>query len=180
MLDSNRMSVDDFFAWHEHVEGRYELVDGHIVPHPDYVSPAGLSAPANEHAAIIANLAFELRTLLPAPCRVFVGAGAQVDRINANIPDLAVSCDPADRTGKVLKNPRFIFEVLSPKTKRIDLGRKVPEYLAIASLETYAVIDGERRTVTLYRPDGGAQTFDDGERFPLADDLSLAVDRLFQ
>ena len=179
MLDANRMTVDDFFAWHEHVEGRYELVDGHIVPHPDYVSPQGLSAPSNEHGAILGNLAYELRLQLQVPCRIFIGSGAEVDRVNANIPDLSISCDPADRARRALKNPRFIFEVLSPKTKRDDLGRKVPEYLAISSIEAYVVVDGDRRTVTVYRPDAGPQTFDESATVSLAGDVNVVIERLF-
>ncbi len=40
-----RLTADEFFAWQALVEGRYELGDGHIVPHPDYVTPVGFAAP---------------------------------------------------------------------------------------------------------------------------------------
>ena len=179
MLDADRMSVEEFFAWHQHVEGRYELVEGRIVPHPDYVTPEGLAAPSNEHAAILANLALTLGSKLQPPCRIFIGAGAAVDRITANIADLSVSCDPSDLAGSVLKRPRFVFEVLSPKTKRIDVGRKVLEHLAIPSLDAYVVVDGEHRSVTVYRPDAGAQTYGAEEAVVLSADLELTVAELF-
>ncbi len=101
MRDPSRLTVDEFFAWQEHAEGRYELVDGHIVPHPDYVT----------------------------------------------------------------------LEVLSPSTARIDRGRKVAEYLAIASLEAYVALDAERRSITVYRRDEGPQTFVG----PLATDAASAA-----
>jgi Uma2 family endonuclease len=160
MRDPSRLTVEEFFAWQEHVEGRYELVDGHIVPHPDYVTLEGLAAPSNRHAAIVFKIGNLLASQLPATCRVYAGPGAVVDRMNANVPDLAISCDPADfdrLTG--LANPAYIFEVLSPSTARIDRGRKVAEYLAIASLEAYVVLDAERRSITVYRRDEGPQTY---------------------
>ncbi|MDQ2909320.1 MAG: Uma2 family endonuclease [Candidatus Eremiobacteraeota bacterium] len=178
MYDFERMTVEEFFAWHQTVEGRYELVDGRIVPHPDYVTPQGLAAPANDHGAIISNLDAAFRAQLKAACRVYVGAGAKVNRVNANIPDLSVSCDPEDRGRMALENPRFVCEVLSPKTRRADMTRKVAEYLSIASLEAYVIVDGERRTVTVHRPDAGPQTWDDTSVVPLTDDVTLIVGEL--
>jgi len=175
MLDYERMTVEEFFEWHQTVEGRYELVDGRIVPHPDYVTPQGLAAPSNDHAAIISNLDAAFRSQLKPPCRVYIGAGAKVNRVNANIPDLSVSCDPQDRSRMALESPRFICEVVSPKTRRTDMIRKVEEYLALASLEAYVIVDGERRTVTVHRPDAGPQTWDDTGVIRLSDDVNLTT-----
>ncbi len=96
-----------------------------------------------------------LSATLRLPCRLYVGSGAVVDRLNANVSDVSVSCSDADRAGMALRGPRFIFEVSSPKTARFDTGRKVAEYLAIATLVAYAFIDRKRRSVTVCRPDRG-------------------------
>jgi len=178
MFDYDRMTVEEFFDWHQTVEGRYELVDGRIVPHPDYVTPQGLAAPSNDHAAILSNLDAAFREQLKPPCRVYVGAGAKVNRVNANVPDLSVSCDPDDRTHAALENPRFVCEIISPTTRRTDMTRKVADYLAIASLEAYVIVDGERRTVTVHRSDAGPQTWDDTSAVHLADDVTLIVAEL--
>ena len=69
--------------------------------------------------------------------------------------------------------------LLSPKTKRIDVGRKVLEHLAIPSLDAYVVVDGEHRSVTVYRPDAGAQTYGAEETVALSADLELTVAELF-
>jgi len=45
MRDVQRLTADEFFAWQALVEGRYELVDGHIVPHPDYGRRSALPRP---------------------------------------------------------------------------------------------------------------------------------------
>jgi Uma2 family endonuclease len=161
MRDPSRITVEEFFAWHEHVEGRYELVDGHIVPHPDFVTPQGLAAPSNEHAAILANLGFALMPQLEPPCRFYAGAGVAVDLVSANVPDAAISCDPDDRTRKGgLLRPAFVFEILSLSTKRIDRGRKVTDYLAIESVEAYVVLDPEREAISVYRRDRGPETME--------------------
>jgi Uma2 family endonuclease len=175
MFESDRMTVEQFFDWQQTVEGRYELIDGRIVPHPDYVTPHGLAAPSNRHAAIVGKLAFAFQSTLQPPCLVYVGAGAKVDRMSANIPDLAVSCDRDDLEGKALKSPRFICEVLSPSTRRVDTLRKVGDYLAIASVEAYIIVDGERRTITVHRPDAGPQTWDESATIRLSDDVTLRV-----
>lgn len=178
MHDVTRLTVDDFFAWQRLVDGRYELVDGHITPHPDYVTPAGFAVPDNDHAAVCANLVGLLQAQLKPPCRVYVGAGAVVDRLNANVPDVAVSCSDADRTKAAIAEPRFVLEVSSPSTARIDTGRKVSAHLAIATLEAYFVVDRPRRAVTVYRPDAGPQTFVSGE-VRVANDLTLSIDAIF-
>jgi Uma2 family endonuclease len=77
-----------------------------------------------------------------------------------------------------LREPRFVFEVSSPRTARIDTGRKVEEYLAIGTLEAYAFGDRKRRTITVYRPDTGPQTIDAGV-VVLADALRLPLDDVF-
>jgi len=177
MRDVQRLTADEFFAWQALVEGRYELVDGHIVPHPDYVTPLGFAAPDTEHGLVCANLVTALRAQLRAPCRVYVGVGVVVDRADANIPDIAVSCDEGDRSRPALIAPRYVFEVSSPKTYRIDTGRKVGEYLAISTIEAYAFLDRPRHSLTVYRADAGPQTFCTG--MVRLGDVSLHVEALF-
>lgn len=179
MVDPNRLTVDEFFAWQSLVDGRYELIDGHIVPHPDYFDAQGLAAPDTGHARIVANLTALLTPQLRAPCRVYTGAGAQVDRVNANIPDVAVSRSQADSDVPSLREPRFVCEVSSPKTARTDTGRKVADYLAIATLEAYLFVDRKHGTITVYRPDAGPQTYDAGRVVPVGDGVSLSVDAVF-
>jgi Uma2 family endonuclease len=175
MHDVDRLTTDEFFEWHRHVEGRYELVEGRIVPHPDFVLPQGLSAPSNDHGRVVANLTVALGRRLKAPCRVYVGAGVEVDAHNGNVPDLAVSCLETDASGKKLTEPRYIFEVLSPSTRRIDVGRKVGDYLAVRSVAAYVVLDHERRAAIVYRPDSLPQTIAFGT-FALDGNLELDID----
>jgi len=70
--------LGEFFSWQALVEGRYELVDGHIVPHPDYVTPAGFAAPDAEHGLVCLNLGIALQAQLQAPCRALMPAWASL------------------------------------------------------------------------------------------------------
>ena len=178
MRDVNRLSPEEFFGWQALVEGRYELVDGHITPHPDFVTPQGFVAPDNDHAAICGNIVALLQARVRLPCRVYVGAWTIVDRANANMPDVTVSCSEADRNAVAIAEARFIFEVSSPKTTRIDTGRKVGDYLAIATLEGYVFVDRSRRTVTMYRSNAGPQTFSEGS-IAIGGDVTLDVAAIF-
>ncbi len=177
MLDPDRLTVDDFFAWQELVDGRYELVDGHIVMHPDYFDAQGLASPDNGHGLIVANVTLLLGPQLKAPCRLYIGAGAEVDRMNANIPDLAVSRGDKS-TDKYLSAAQLVVEVSSPKTYRIDTGRKVGNYLSIKTLEAYVFVDRKLNAITLYRPDAGPQSFHEGV-VPITTDVSLPLDEVF-
>jgi Uma2 family endonuclease len=56
----------------------------------------------------------------------------------------------------------LIFEVSSTETARIDTSRKVYDFLAIASLESYVVIDRSRRALTVYAPTLRPQTYTEG------------------
>jgi Uma2 family endonuclease len=48
-------------------------------------------------------------------------------------------------------NPSLIIEVLSKSTRGGDLGRKVPDFQDISSVQEIWAVDSERRRVWVYR-----------------------------
>lgn len=64
--------------------------------------------------------------------------------------------------------PDLVVEVLSPKTRKRDLGKKKDEY-AIAGTYEYWVIDTDVDTLTRYTNEGGR--FDEGKVFSEADEV---------
>ncbi|MEX1366314.1 MAG: Uma2 family endonuclease, partial [Nannocystaceae bacterium] len=52
-----------------------------------------------------------------------------------------------DDQGDVLCNPQVVIEVLSPSTAAFDRGAKFEGYRSIPSLEEYALVSVEDRTV---------------------------------
>ena len=62
----------------------------------------------------------------------------QPDR-NFMIPDLAVTCSPADLTGKAVHEPVLLIEILSP-SNHAETWRNVWAYLTIPTLKEILVI----------------------------------------
>lgn len=59
-------------------------------------------------------------------------------------PDVTVFCGhdgPEDDGAKAFADPRVLFEVLSAGTSRTDLRVKLPEYKALASVDTIVFVD---------------------------------------
>ncbi len=71
-----------------------------------------------------------------------------------------------DREMVLYPRPDLVVEVLSPRTRNRDLGKKKTEY-AIAGTHEYWVVDTDSDTLTLYKNLGNR--FDDGTTFNVDD-----------
>jgi Uma2 family endonuclease len=126
---------------------RYQLIQGDL-----YMAPA----PNRFHQEISRNLEFELQgylkrnpigKLFHAPFDVYL------DEINVFQPDIIVVSN--ERLGILTEEgaegaPDLVVEILSPKTRRLDLVNKKQEY-ARAGVKELWIIDPEARTVTMHR-----------------------------
>lgn len=68
----------------------------------------------------------------------------QAHDLSIRYPDVTVFCGhdgPEDDDRKAFDDPRVVFEVLSAGTARTDLRTKLPEYKALASLDTIVFVD---------------------------------------
>ncbi|KMO19366.1 Uma2 family endonuclease [Methylobacterium platani] len=130
-----RWSLQEFFAWQERQDERYELVGG---------MPVRLMAGArNVHDDIVVNLVAEFRTRLRGtPCRPFTGDGS-VETLPGQIrrPDLGVDCGSRDPNGLKAAEPRLVVEVLSPSTRDFDAFDKLEEYKAVAGLAVILLVE---------------------------------------
>jgi len=127
-----QMSLDDFLAWEERQEIRYEY---------DGVDIQAMTGGTLTHARIQANLIAALGPRLRGgPC-FLVGSQVKV-RTDTSIryPDAMVICSRADGKATSTKEPVVLFEILSPSTARKDLGAKNAEYQTIAALKRYVVL----------------------------------------
>jgi Uma2 family endonuclease len=110
---------------------RYELVRGAIVSH---------AAPSPEHGVILGNIAGELRERLRdhPVCRLEIGSGAaaQYEPHNtARIPDATIRC---------AKNPRVLFDVVSPS----ELQHKRQRDQRRADLQA---VEGVQQIIEIYQ-----------------------------
>jgi Uma2 family endonuclease len=161
---------------------RYQLIQGDL-----YMAPA----PNRFHQEISRNLQFELHSylkrnpigkLFDAPFDVYL------DKINVFQPDLLIVLN--ERLGILTEEgaegaPELVVEILSPKTRRLDLLNKKLEY-ARAGVKELWIIDPEPRSLTVYQlaSDGAENIRQLGEEDTLSTDLlpgfNLAVEMIFE
>jgi Uma2 family endonuclease len=135
------MSPSQFLEWEDRQERRYEYIEGEIIE----VKAASLN-----HSRVSSNIVREVGTYLKGKsCEILTN----VLRISAKsmrsyfYPDASVFCnepEPIDISGETYKNPTAIFEVLSPSTADLDMGRKMFFYMQIDSLREYIIIDSRK------------------------------------
>lgn len=144
------MSVDEFFAWQEKQDVRYELVNG---------QPLRMMAGAsNAHDLVVVNLIRELSIRLRGSgCTPFTGDGSVETRPGQiRRPDVGIDCGNRDPNGYRASEPRVVFEVLSRSTKAFDTVRKLDEYRGVDSISAVVMIDPTKPGVAvLLRTDCG-------------------------
>ena len=142
-----RWTVEEFLAWDDGSDRRYELVDGHVL---------AMAPPSEAHGTIVANLTGELRNRLKPPSRVVGEPGVvPADRDDTYYQaDLLVTCSPPERGRPHPVDPILIVEVLSPSTALHDRGRKVEDYSRLPSVKEILLVSSEERRVRSWRRDG--------------------------
>ena len=159
------MNVDEFFAWQERQDGRYELVNGR---------PLQMMAGAwKVHDRIVINIIFALESRLrDGPCVPFTGDNA-VETYPGQIrrPDVGVDCGKQDPEAFKADAPRVVFEVLSPSTRDFDSVEKLAEYQAIEALDYIVYVEPNRPEVRLWSRGEGRVWVASTER-----DLSATID----
>ena len=146
-----RMTLDEFLAWEDGTDTRYELVGGF---------PVAMAPPAQAHGILCATLGAMINAglLSRRPCRVQVEAGIpRPDRDDTcYVADLAVTCHPHERGARLVRDPVLIVEVLSPGTERHDRRTKVPAYREIESVQEILLIDSEAAYAEIFRRQGAS------------------------
>jgi Uma2 family endonuclease len=141
-----RMTQDEFFAWQERQELGYELVDG--VP---VLSIKMMTGASQAHDRVVVNIIRELgNQLRGGPCRPTTDdLAVRIPAGNIRRPDVTVECGPLERHEMAVREPRAVFEVLSPSTMSFDRFRKVLEYQTIETLAYILLIDTETPRIDL-------------------------------
>ncbi|HEX8165236.1 MAG TPA: Uma2 family endonuclease [Beijerinckiaceae bacterium] len=151
------MTPEEFFAWQERQEERYELVDGIPVP------LRGMTGASNAHDAVAVNVIINLgNQLRGGPCRVATADTAVRTTIRGiRRPDVTVECAPIDRQSYEAHAPRLVVEVLSPSTRNLDRIRKLEEYKRLPTLGLIMFIEPGVPQVLLLRREGQGEWRDE-------------------
>jgi len=143
------MTVEEYIAFDEATEIRYEYIDGEVI---------ALSGGTIYHGLIMANASGALwYRLRGSDCRVI--SSDMRNRVSTTryvYPDFSVVCgEPVtDARAVNLWNPTLVGEVTSPSSIGRDRGEKLSYYQSVASLQIYLVIDQHRVFVEMYQRQG--------------------------
>ena len=134
------MDKPSFLAWLAGQEGRYELVEGHVVM---------MARPARAHARILLNLAIMLRSQLdPRQWEVIAEFGLDAGPETLRYPDIVVDRAGGANGDYTATAPVVLIEVLSPSNTKKQLRDKVKEYFT-AGVRVVWVVDPADRSVTV-------------------------------
>jgi len=136
------MTLDEFLAWEERQEARFEF---------DGFAPVAMTGGTVAHATIQGNLSFALHARLRgSPCRAF-GSDLKIETAGrVRYPDAFVVCSPQVGPTTLARDPVVVFEVLSPGTSRTDRITKAREYGATESIQRYVILEQGAQAATVF------------------------------
>jgi Uma2 family endonuclease len=139
-----RWTVEEFLAFDDGTDTRYELFDGEIV---------AMAPPARAHGTLVSRLARIIGNALRPPCEAIAEAGIVPPERGDSYyqADLAVTCTPGAPGDQFVAEPVLIVEVLSPSTAATDRDRKLPDYRRIASLRDILVVSSTEARIEHFR-----------------------------
>jgi len=140
------MTLEEFLAWDDGTETRYELIGGFPVAMP----------PSVEAQRILAvRLATRIDTGLAGrrPCNAQINAGVvRTDCADKFfVADIAATCASLDPQRQASKDPFLIVEILSPSTERDDRRVKLPAYRQISTVQEIVLIASDGHYAELHR-----------------------------
>jgi Uma2 family endonuclease len=136
------MDKDAFLAWAQGREGRFELVERHVVM---------MVGGSKTHALIASQLMRALWARIDVSKWVVLGSDLAVDVGPGSLryPDAIVDVTGGQRA-LVATAPALIAEVLSPSSATLDLGDKAAEYLQLPTLAAYVVLSQDEIKAWVY------------------------------
>jgi Uma2 family endonuclease len=142
-------TLDEFLAWEERQELRYEF---------DGVRAVAMVGGTWAHGQICLNIALALRSRMRAGCSVSVHDAKLRLAASIRYPDVMVVCSPVRNTATFVTDPVVVFEVLSERTSRTDRLVKSQEYGAAPSIARYVIVEQDSIGATVFaRPDWRGQ-----------------------
>lgn len=140
------ITVEDYLAGEEYAEFRHEYLDGAVY---------AMGGASDKHGLIAGNVFAKLNSALPDSCQAFISDMKVHIQVGAQeifyYPDIVVSCAQDDRELYYREKPILIVEVLSSSTERLDRYEKFSNYIELASLQEYVLIEQRFKLIELYR-----------------------------
>jgi Uma2 family endonuclease len=139
----------DWLAAKPKEDGKYELSRGQVTRMQAWVRRCHFMVCTNIMAAFLKVLDRDRFNISTADFGVRTPDGTR-------FPDIMVEVAGGKMRERAALDPVFIAEVLSPSTTDVDFLEKAPEYMGIASMQTYIIVSPDAPCVWVYRrgPDG--------------------------
>ena len=173
MQTDKLMTVDEFLTWEDGTDVRYELMDGVVRA----VTPL-----CNAEGTIKVSTAAIVHTALRGRrgCHAEISPVVRISDRTMWLIDIAVTCQPP---ALEMASPILVVEIMSAESASHDLGRKLPDYTAIASVQEAWMVHSERRWVQLWCRDDArwmVRVFTGSEVFrSVFLDASIELDQLY-
>ena len=130
------MTLDEYWAWREQQELRYEYVNGVVY---------AMAGASTSHNRVTMNLLGQFWTAAQdSDCFAWNSDQALLIEETQSVyyPDAMVTC-PAGDDERFQTAPCLVVEVLSPSTQRADRTLKLGAYSTIPSLQRYLMISSD-------------------------------------
>ena len=141
------VSVDEYLAEELASQVKHEYLGGFVY---------AMAGARNAHNLIAGNVFGVLHSQLRGgPCRPY-NSDTKIrltlpTHTRFYYPDASVICDANSPDESFQDRPVIVVEVLSEKTRRLDLGEKKDAYLAVPSLKVYVLIEQDVAAATVFR-----------------------------
>jgi Uma2 family endonuclease len=171
------ITLEEYFAFENASPARHEFVDGEVY---------AVSGVSRRHGQIVGNVFMVIGPAARrAGCRVHVTDLKLLTPRAVYYPDVIVGCESPPANEYVEDAPCFVVEVLSPSTEHIDRREKRVAYQGLASVQSYLIVDQERRFVEWYArgDDGGwmhARVVEQGEIVLVWPGVTLTLDEIYE
>jgi Uma2 family endonuclease len=140
------MSLEEFLAWEDQQEDRWEF---------DGFQPVAMVGGTSAHNLIVGAMEFSLRQRVKSPCRVFHEGMRLRLAHSLRYPDLMVVCTPVPNDATDVTDPVVVIEVLSPTTLRTDRIDKNREYEATPGIVRYILLEQDAIAAEVYTREAG-------------------------
>ena len=158
---AQQYSEAEYLAFDEAAAGRWEFLDGQMLPVgapelANVLDPTFRAGATPAHYNLARVLGGLLFNKLPDQCRAYTSDARVYIPLSKSYtyPDLVIVCgeseyhDP-DASLPSLSNPLLIIEILSESTEAYDRFGKFVRYRSIPSLQQYLMVDSRRVGVEL-------------------------------
>ena len=148
MLTTQKITEAEYLKGELVSEFKHEYVDGAL-----YAVNGAMTGASRNHDHIVQNIARHFGNHLFNSHCAPRGSDTKVKTPTGQYryPDYLVVCEESDDDQHYVQSPVLIIEVISDSTRKTDQQTKRLEYINIASLEEYVLIEQDFVNIVVYR-----------------------------